>query len=89
MALNAVSQSEKATMDTKREASTASKIAASQPRKTIIKEASIAASQARKEVALACINSRAHRINHLNVSSLISRNDTHHHMFEGLRCEKP
>ena len=89
MALNAVSQSEKATMDTKREASTASKIAASQPRKTIIKEASIAASQARKEVALACINSRAHRINHLNASLLISRNDIHYHIFEVIRCEKP
>jgi len=62
VALIAVSQAGKATMDARREASMASKGVASQPRKTTIKKASIAVSQARKEVALLCINSRAHHL---------------------------
>jgi hypothetical protein len=48
--LIAVSQAGKATMDAKREDSTASKIAAIQPRKTTIKEASIAVSQTAKKL---------------------------------------
>jgi len=62
VALIAVSQSGRATLDAKIEASMASTIVASQPRKTTIKETSIAVSQARKEVALVCIFSRAHRL---------------------------
>jgi hypothetical protein len=49
-------------MDAKREASMASTIAVSQPRKTTIKETSIAVSQARQEVALVCIISCVHRL---------------------------
>ena len=44
----AVNQARKFTMDAKREASMASTVVASQPRKTTIKEASVAVSQARK-----------------------------------------
>jgi hypothetical protein len=69
VALIAVSQSGRATLDAKIEASMASTIVASQPRKTTIKETSIAVSQARKEVALVWIVSCVHRLivlTHLN-----------------------
>jgi len=58
----ALSQAGKAKMDAKRETSMASKVVASQPRKTTIKETSIAVSQARQEVALVCIISCVHRL---------------------------
>ena len=49
-------------MDAKTEASMASTVVASRPRKTTLKEASIVASQARKWAALVYINSCVHRL---------------------------